>query len=198
VQHEPLLYRSIEWSLIFFTSVSFMILHEIWVLARQRRCYATRSDCGSRRLILGANLVAAATTLSVPWMTKCGTVSAAPTFLFFAAISLMLLGLFVRFWAVLTLGRFFHSWVYVDEDHRLVMTGPYRYLRNPSYTGWIVAMFGVGLAQGNVISMVIGLIIPLIAYVWRIHVEECSLRTRFGHAYDEYASRSWTIIPLIW
>jgi isoprenylcysteine carboxyl methyltransferase (ICMT) family protein YpbQ len=42
-------------------------------------------------------------------------------------------------WAILTLGRFFRFVVVIQEGHRIIDRGPYRFLRHPSYTGGLVA-----------------------------------------------------------
>jgi protein-S-isoprenylcysteine O-methyltransferase Ste14 len=48
---------------------------------------------------------------------------------------LFLLGLALRWYSIFYLGRFFTTNVAVAKDHRLIDSGPYRFVRHPSYTG---------------------------------------------------------------
>jgi protein-S-isoprenylcysteine O-methyltransferase len=52
-------------------------------------------------------------------------------------------GLALRWYAIVYLGRFFTVNVAISKDHRLIDTGPYRFIRHPSYTGAIMAFVGV-------------------------------------------------------
>jgi protein-S-isoprenylcysteine O-methyltransferase len=113
-------------------------------------------------------------------------------------IALIWAGLAFRLWAVRTLGRFFRVTVTTQDDHRLIDTGPYRRLSNPSYTGAMITMAGIGLAMGNWASLAGILLFSLLGFAWRIRVEEASLRARFGAAFDAYRKARWALIPPLW
>lgn len=108
------------------------------------------------------------------------------------------LGVAWRWYAITHLGRFFTVNVAIAEDHRLVETGPYRWLRHPSYTGWLVAVAGLGLCLGNGLSLVILLTATLGLIVWRIGLEEAVLRAAFGEAYSAYARKTWRLVPFVY
>jgi protein-S-isoprenylcysteine O-methyltransferase Ste14 len=57
---------------------------------------------------------------------------------------------------------------------------------------------GIGLAQGNALSVASIVGGAALAYAWRIRAEELALRARFGQAFDDYARRTWAVIPLLW
>src|SRR5437773_9012683 len=57
----------------------------------------------------------------------------------FAGVVLFVAGLLLRWWAIVTLGRFFTVDVTIEKDHELVERGPLRAVRLPSYTGVLVA-----------------------------------------------------------
>jgi protein-S-isoprenylcysteine O-methyltransferase Ste14 len=59
-------------------------------------------------------------------------------------------------------------------------------------------MFGVGLTFGNWISLIVCVMITLLALIFRIRIEEQALRGHFGAVYDDYAKRSWALIPGVW
>ncbi len=107
----------------------------------------------------------------------------------------MLLGISVRSWALLVLGRFFTTRVSFQEGHRLVTGGPYRWVRHPSYTGALLSLLGFPLACGSLLGLVVALVVVPGAFVYRIHVEEQALREGFGPAYEQYSSRTYRLVP---
>lgn len=111
---------------------------------------------------------------------------------------LFVFGLVIRWVAIIHLGRFFTVNVSIAADHQLVTTGPYRYVRHPSYTGAFLLFLGYGLCLLNFLSLLV-LVVPITAaFLWRIHVEEAALRDAFGERYRDYASRTRRVIPLLY
>jgi protein-S-isoprenylcysteine O-methyltransferase len=108
------------------------------------------------------------------------------------------LGLALRGYAIGHLGRFFTVNVAIVDDHRLVDTGPYRWIRHPSYTGWLLAITGLGLCLGNGLSLAILLAPTLSVILWRIGIEEAVLRAAFGETYAAYARKTSRLFPLIY
>jgi protein-S-isoprenylcysteine O-methyltransferase Ste14 len=49
-------------------------------------------------------------------------------------------------WSRLTLGRYFTCTVQTSTDQPVIATGPYRFLRHPSYTGILLLVIGAGAA----------------------------------------------------
>jgi protein-S-isoprenylcysteine O-methyltransferase len=111
------------------------------------------------------------------------------------ALSLLLCGLAIRWAAILTLGKYFTVNVAIARDHRIIQSGPYRFVRHPSYSGLLLAFVGMGLSFHNWLSLVI-LVVPIAAALaLRIAVEERALRAAFGAEYDSYSARTWRLIP---
>jgi protein-S-isoprenylcysteine O-methyltransferase Ste14 len=115
-----------------------------------------------------------------------------------AGLSVFWLGLALRVWAVVTLGAAFRTTVEVDAGQRVVQRGPYRVVRHPSYTGMTLISAGVGLALGNWLSLAIIVLLPLIATLRRIAVEEATLRQVLGEDYVAYSQRTKRLIPFVW
>ena len=84
----------------------------------------------------------------------------------------MWLGIALRQWAVWTLGRLFTIVVRVEANQIVVATGPYRWVRHPSYTGLLMTLFGVGVALDNWLSVLALVTVPALGLVIRIRVEE--------------------------
>ncbi|KAG0228697.1 hypothetical protein B0O80DRAFT_503050 [Mortierella sp. GBAus27b] len=53
------------------------------------------------------------------------------------AASASIMGTSLRYWSIFTLDRFFTYQLLIRPEHKLIGTGPYTYLRHPSYTGYI-------------------------------------------------------------
>ena len=70
-----------------------------------------------------------------------------------AGIALIVTGTGLRAWSIATLGRFFQYQIEIQAGHQVVTTGPYRYVRHPSYTGLALALIGFALASGDVLSL---------------------------------------------
>ena len=106
-----------------------------------------------------------------------------------------LMGVALRWWAIRTLGKQFTRNLQIAENHELVVGGPYRRIRHPSYSGAILMLAGVGLGLGNSLSLVACLVLPAIGYLRRIPREEALLRAELGDPYVEYSSRTRRLVP---
>lgn len=196
---QPLFARDDVWSTLFWISFGSWYFTEAWIRFRDRRRAAGRdADGGSGYVImllfpLGVGAAVAAVYF-LPWAQIVGP----QTLLLTAALLLIWGGMIFRLWAVLTLGRFFRTIVRVHDDHQLITSGPYRLLRHPSYTGAMMTLMGFGLAMGNWLSLLLATVVPLIAFLRRIQVEERALAGRFGDAFAEQKRRSWALVPFLW
>ena len=183
---------------LFWLSFAAWILIELAVWARDRAKVNGRREDRFSMLAIGVSIGLANSIAFNAARLPAAQIDAPPTLLAAAGIALIWAGIALRLWAVRTLGRFFRVTVTVQDDHRLVDTGPYARLRNPSYSGSLITMLGVGLAIGNWLSLAAMVLLPLIGFGWRIRVEEASLAARFGADYEVYRNRRWGLVPFIW
>ncbi len=107
-------------------------------------------------------------------------------------------GIALRLWAIRTLGTHFTRYLRVADDQRVVVDGPYRRLRHPSYTGAIVMYTGVGIGLGNAVGLTALVLLPAIGFIERIPQEEALLGERFGDSYTGYARQTSRLIPGLW
>lgn len=105
------------------------------------------------------------------------------------------LGLILRWWAILSLGKFFTVDVAIAADHQLVVRGPYHLVRHPSYSGMMLAFVALALTFQNWLSLACILIPISLALSYRIYVEEIALEAAFGGAYQQYAKTTKRLIP---
>jgi protein-S-isoprenylcysteine O-methyltransferase len=107
-------------------------------------------------------------------------------------------GLLLRWFSIIYLGRFFTVNVAIAKDHKVIDSGPYRYIRHPSYTGALMAFLGFSLCLSNLVSFFI-ILVPVIAvFLYRIGIEETALSSALGEAYIGYCRRSKRLIPFIY
>lgn len=116
-----------------------------------------------------------------------------------AGVSAALLGLLVMLWAIRVFWRIGEGTpVPVAAPQHLVVSGPYRYCRNPIQLGALLYIFGVGCA---ILSLMAGLVMFLVGLLlgsaYHRFVEERELHERYGSAYDEYRKRTPFLFPRI-
>jgi len=120
-----------------------------------------------------------------------------PDWLFYPGIFLIVIGVLVRQWAILVLGRYFTVTVGVQKDQKVVDNGPYRFIRHPSYLGLFLIILGIGLALHSWVGILVLLVLNGLAFGYRIHVEEKALVAELGDDYIQYMKRTKRIIPFI-
>ena len=118
--------------------------------------------------------------------------------MFVVGIVLMVLGIALRAWSVIVLGRNFTVYVQVRDEQPVVDTGPYRLLRHPSYTGLLLVCLGIGLALGNWLALVVVVVAPTVAILVRIRVEERALLAGIGEPYRRFMATRKRLIPWVW
>jgi protein-S-isoprenylcysteine O-methyltransferase len=115
-----------------------------------------------------------------------------------AAVVLFVAGLILRWWAIITLGRFFTVDVTIEKDHELVERGPFRIVRHPSYTGVLMAFVGFALSLCNWAALLV-VVLPIgAAFIHRMNVEEDALSRALGPRYANYMKRTKRLVPFIY
>jgi protein-S-isoprenylcysteine O-methyltransferase Ste14 len=115
-----------------------------------------------------------------------------------AGLILMWLGLAIRTWAIAALGSAFRTTVEVDPGQAVVSSGPYRWVRHPSYTGLLMILGGFGLGVGNWLALAACVVFPLAALLRRIRVEEAEMIRVLGDPYRSYQRRTKRLVPGLW
>jgi protein-S-isoprenylcysteine O-methyltransferase Ste14 len=104
----------------------------------------------------------------------------------------------LRQWSFRTLGRYFTFTVQTSSDQTVVATGPYRFVRHPSYTALLLAAAAGGLYVGNWLSLLALVAAVAAGLAYRITVEERALTTDVGPAYRDYAATHKRLVPFVW
>jgi len=106
-----------------------------------------------------------------------------------------LAGLALIAWAQRALGA---AWAVAAEpaaeDH-LIQHGPYRFVRHPIYTGFLLVFGSTLLISAN--ALVGGLFIAMsgVEVIGRVRAEEASLLGRFGASYGRYMETTGRFLP---
>jgi protein-S-isoprenylcysteine O-methyltransferase len=114
------------------------------------------------------------------------------------AVVLFVAGLILRWWAIITLGRFFTVDVTIETDHELVERGPFRVVRHPSYTGVLLAFLGLALSLRNWAALLVILLPIGAAFIHRMNVEEDALSRALGPRYSQYMKRTKRLVPFVY
>lgn len=124
--------------------------------------------------------------------------STATTGLYAAGIVVFVAGLGLRWYSMAYLGRLFTFDVAIAADHRVIDTGPYRYIRHPAYTGSLMTFVGIGLCGGNAASFPVLLTPIALAFMRRIAIEEAALTAALGSGYVQYMARTRRLVPFVY
>ena len=172
------------------------ILAEFWIGWRYRApTGSTARDRGSRTFLIASVWLGVAVGIGLSF-SPASVVGPQRDVLLALGIAVMLAGVALRWSAIRTLGQSFTTAVAVRADQAVVESGPYRWIRHPSYTGGLLTVFGCLIACANGVSL-IAIVIPLLAYVYRMRVEERALIAGLGEPYLDYMHRTKRLIPFI-
>jgi protein-S-isoprenylcysteine O-methyltransferase Ste14 len=103
----------------------------------------------------------------------------------------------VAWWARLIIGRNWSASVQIKQDHELVQRGPYRFVRHPIYTGFLLSLAGTAIVIGQWRG-VLACALAFIGWVVKSRQEEAFMTQQFGAKYDEYKRHTKALIPLIY
>ena len=102
-------------------------------------------------------------------------------------------GLFV--WASRTMGQNWSIVARTRGDHTLVTAGPFAWIRHPIYSAMFLLLIALAIALGHEARLWIAVPLYALGTAIRVRIEERLLRTAFGPAYAEYASKVKRFIP---
>jgi protein-S-isoprenylcysteine O-methyltransferase Ste14 len=158
---------------------------------------ADSKDGGSIKVLLGGMWIALMLGFFLSFV-KVGSFSAgARLSAFVIGVALMILGSLLRRWCFRTLGQYFTGDVKARADQPVIRTGPYHYVRHPSYTAGIMMFTGIGLALGSWFSFLLISIASIATYWYRVTIEERALLGTIGEQYASFMNERKRFIPHI-
>ena len=100
--------------------------------------------------------------------------------------------------AIVALGKFWSLHVEIREQHQFVRSGPFRWVRHPTYLSMILELLAAPLILNVKYSL---LVIPLVFLpaLWvRLRIEESALVEKFGAEYQQYQETTPSLFPYKW
>ena len=156
-----------------------------------------RQDKGSHVVLLCLAAVGILLGLLLAFKVPVTAITGARVFLFWLGILLIYAGIALRLYAIIVLGTFFTTSVAIAAEQTVIEAGPYRLIRHPAYTGFLITLLGFGLSLTNWLSLLVIMGCALIGLSYRIHVEEYVLQEHLGQRYQEYMQRTKRLIPFV-
>jgi protein-S-isoprenylcysteine O-methyltransferase Ste14 len=185
--------------IIVIITVSYLYgFFEVFMNLRQRskNSATTTNDKGSLWLLYG--LITLGYTLSFSiGATKIGRMNHWNTF-FAIGMGMVVIGFIIRIYSILTLKQYFTYAVAKVENHQIIDTGLYKFIRHPGYLGQVIIFMGISISISNWLSIVLMMIPITLGYLYRIKVEEKFLTDQFGEDYKHYQDRTKRIIPMLY
>ena len=184
--------------------VSFWIVFYVWIGSelwfgyRYRRLPsgAAAHDAGSRYWLISSVWASVTIAIGSAFGLPGAAIRTGRNEVFVLGLVLMVAGLALRWYSIRVLGASFTIDVATRPGQQVVESGPYRWIRHPSYTGGLLTILGVILCCDNLASLA-ALVVILLGYVYRIRVEERALATYIGPAYSDYMRRTKRLIPFL-
>jgi protein-S-isoprenylcysteine O-methyltransferase Ste14 len=105
-------------------------------------------------------------------------------------------GLAFSVWARRHLGRFWSARVGLKENHELIQSGPYAWVRHPIYTGILLGTIGSALVVGEYRALA-AVALVWIGLIMKARREENLLSQEFGEAFVRYRERTGWLLPKI-
>ena len=113
-----------------------------------------------------------------------------------AGYAIVWVGMALRFAAMRELGVFYDVLIFLQTDHQLIDTGPYRWLRHPLHLGLHFEMLGLAVLADSAIPLGV-FVASLSVCAWRNLEEERALEGHFGAAYRDYRTRAWDVVDIL-
>lgn len=185
------------WFLLFM-GASYIIGSPLYVWKRKRELPARLEERGDRSF----------------WLVQPGFILAvfgAPVeYLFFNALlprqpwmqavglALVVAGVFLLTSARRAIRGQFSGHVRIQEDHQLVQSGPYRFVRHPSYLGYLLIILGIAVGYSSLFAFAALALLLLPGLIYRMRVEDQMLAEAFGMDFQQYAARTKRLLPWVW
>ncbi len=113
-----------------------------------------------------------------------------------AGALIALIGTGFRAWGMWTLGKYFSAHIEIKNNHQLIESGPYKFIRHPAYAGNILQAVGIPLILNAYYSLGISAVLILL-FLYRLKLEEEALVMEIK-GYEDYMKRTDRLIPKVW
>lgn len=109
--------------------------------------------------------------------------------------ALSALSLALLYWVHAALGHNYSPELRIRSEQQLVTWGPYRYVRHPMYSSYLLMAIGMGLLSANWLIGLLGLVMIFGLMFLRTPREEEMMMKTFGEHYRRYAHSTGRFFP---
>jgi protein-S-isoprenylcysteine O-methyltransferase Ste14 len=184
----------LNWQVIFLATICAIIFITQPELTISESKQKKSTDKSTVWLIIGVSAIGQISAL-IEWayFPKNGNI-----FFMLAGAALLIAGTAFRVYAIRTLGNYFSATVQIKSEHRIIIEGPYKILRHPSYTGAYIAMLGSAVFLQSITGVLIFGVGMLFVYHLRIKAEEQTMIQNFDGEYLDYSKNTYKMFPFVW
>ncbi|EEF59463.1 Isoprenylcysteine carboxyl methyltransferase [Pedosphaera parvula Ellin514] len=100
--------------------------------------------------------------------------------------------------AIAALGKFWSLHVEIRDNHQFVRSGPFRFVRHPTYFSMILELLSGGFIFNAYWTMMAVTLLFIPALLMRLKLEESALIEKFGPTYKDYQQETPAIFPYKW
>lgn len=186
------------YALIFWVVFLWAFVREAAVIGRAQKAASSGGapdDKGSLRLVMVTQALGFVAAFWLAWFARGRYAN--PYVAFWVGIVLLVAGAVLRRLCFRALGASFTGEVRVRPEQRVIVAGPYHWVRHPSYTAGILMITGVATALGSWLGTLIAFLLAVAGYAYRVRVEERALAATLGDAYRSYAATTKRFIPFL-
>src|SRR5215211_1951207 len=160
--------------MVFMTSVSavglYLSLNDPALLERRKRIGPAAEESPVQKIIMSIAILGNITLLIFSALDHRFQWSQVPSYVSLIGDALIALGLFINV-VVFRENSYGASNITVEDEQKVISTGPYALVRHPMYGGVLVMLIGVPLALGSAWGLVVLAVITP-GLIWRILDEE--------------------------
>ncbi|MHA2364944.1 MAG: methyltransferase family protein [Candidatus Hodarchaeales archaeon] len=113
-------------------------------------------------------------------------------------ILILLIGGFILIIGRYQLKQFGTGILNIEENHQLITTGIFNYIRHPIYAGGLLGIFGFYFAYRSLLVLLVVSIIYFAIFRHRLLFEEKLLIEEFKEQYIEYMKQTKRLIPFLY
>lgn len=178
-----------------FPGILLIIFYLMWI-ASESRVAANEIDMKKTSLDKGTlEMYAAARAITVITALSTKTIWNEKGIWMYLGIGIFIAAVLFRLYAIKILGAFYSHRVRLKDEHKIIDTGPYNYIRHPAYTGMLLAHTGFVIYFFSIPALT-ALVLLYLFVIVRILIEEKTLIQLDG--YKEYSKTRKRLLPNIW
>ncbi len=111
-------------------------------------------------------------------------------------LALCIVGALLAIWSRYVLGQNWSGTVQLKHGQELIDSGPYRFVRHPIYSGFLLLFLGDAVMVGDWRGLV-AVAIVFVSFWRKLLLEEKWLAQHFGEAYRAYQQRTKALVPAV-